>query len=193
VPSCSPCARAALGGDDLTGEIRVRAPARSAASGDLDAQLPCQWCFAETVKGALGHAAGYDGRTGWRVDETGMPGPLELGDLEICSSSRRYGAAELQRSGHAGFIDAPAGAAVVASGVAERAFTVSAKPPLAWQLRVQVTGTPLTSPVPRTRISPVRSSPPHAARAQASSSARFLATVMTHDSTGAVAREIQHA
>jgi hypothetical protein len=30
--------------------------------------------FRETVDGALGHAVGYDGRAGWRIDESGMPG-----------------------------------------------------------------------------------------------------------------------
>ncbi len=35
-----------------------------------------------TVAGPLGHATGFDGARGWRVDETGMPGALELGDLE---------------------------------------------------------------------------------------------------------------
>jgi hypothetical protein len=36
----------------------------------------------EVVDGRLSHRAGFDGRVGWRVDETGMPGPLDLRDLE---------------------------------------------------------------------------------------------------------------
>src|SRR5262245_59063717 len=36
----------------------------------------------EIVDGSLGHRAGFDGHAGWRVDESGMPGPLDLGDLE---------------------------------------------------------------------------------------------------------------
>jgi hypothetical protein len=36
----------------------------------------------EIMDGRLGHRAGFDGRVGWRVDETGMPGSLDLGDLE---------------------------------------------------------------------------------------------------------------
>jgi hypothetical protein len=35
-----------------------------------------------TVTGALGDATGYDGCSGWHVDESGMPGPLELDDLD---------------------------------------------------------------------------------------------------------------
>jgi predicted aspartyl protease len=52
--------------------------------------LPVTWSrvfgaegrFLETIDGKLGHAAGFDGVMGWRVDETGMAGPLELGDLD---------------------------------------------------------------------------------------------------------------
>jgi predicted aspartyl protease len=36
----------------------------------------------DAVRGALGHACGFDGARGWRVDESGMPGALELGDLD---------------------------------------------------------------------------------------------------------------
>jgi len=60
--------------------------------------------------------------------------------------------------------------------------------PLAWQLRVHATGTPRTSPDPRTRISPAKPSSPSAARASDISSARFLATVMRFGSTGAAVR-----
>lgn len=76
-------ARVALGDDEFAGEIRVR------GTGEVRG-VPVRWArnchasgsFVETVDGAIGHAVGYDGRTGWRVDETGQPGPLELDDLE---------------------------------------------------------------------------------------------------------------
>lgn len=76
-------ARAALGEDGFTGEIRVR------GTGEVRG-VPVTWArnchasgtFVETVTGVLGHGVGYDGATGWRVDETGMPGPLELDDLD---------------------------------------------------------------------------------------------------------------
>lgn len=76
-------ARAALGDDGFAGEIRVR------GSGEVRG-VPVTWArncdasgsFVETVTGALGHVLGYDGTSGWRVDETGMPGPLELDDLD---------------------------------------------------------------------------------------------------------------
>ena len=76
-------ARAALGDDGFDGEIRAQ------GRGDVRG-VPVTWArnchasgaFTETVHGALGHATGYDGHRGWHVDETGMPGPLELDDLD---------------------------------------------------------------------------------------------------------------
>lgn len=76
-------ARAALGDDGFRGELRVR------GSGEVRG-VPVSWArtihaggaLRETVEGALGHAVGFDGERGWRVDPSGMPGPLELGDLE---------------------------------------------------------------------------------------------------------------
>lgn len=74
-------ARAALGAPG--GSIAVR------GRGEVHG-VPVTWTRAcdgagrsiDTVEGALGHAGGFDGARGWRVDETGMPGALELGDLE---------------------------------------------------------------------------------------------------------------
>ena len=76
-------ARAALADDGFAGEIRVR------GTGEIRG-VPIVWArtchasgaFRETVDGALGHAVGHDGHAAWRVDESGMPGALELGDLE---------------------------------------------------------------------------------------------------------------
>src|SRR5262245_36054456 len=76
-------ARAALGDDDFGGEIRVR------GHGEVRG-VPVTWArnchasgaFTMTVSGALGDATGYDGLSGWHVDESGMPGPLELDDLD---------------------------------------------------------------------------------------------------------------
>jgi len=76
-------ARCVLGSDGFAGAIIAR------GTGEVHG-VPVQWMrtwrangqFAETFDGALNHAAGFDGRVGWRVDETGMPGPLDLGDLE---------------------------------------------------------------------------------------------------------------
>ena len=36
----------------------------------------------DSIEGPFARAAGFDGHTGWRVDESGMPGPLDLADLE---------------------------------------------------------------------------------------------------------------
>src|SRR3979409_231777 len=76
-------ARAALGDDGFDGEIRVRGCGEGRGA-------PVSWArnchasgaFADRIDGALGHATGYDGHTGWHVDESGMPGPLELDDLD---------------------------------------------------------------------------------------------------------------
>jgi predicted aspartyl protease len=76
-------ARAALADDGFTGEVHAR------GTGEIRG-VPVTWtrtchasgAFRETVEGALGHAVGYDGQRGWRVDESGMPGVVELGDLE---------------------------------------------------------------------------------------------------------------
>jgi predicted aspartyl protease len=76
-------ARAALGDDGHAGEIRVR------GTGEVRG-VPVTWArnchasgaFVETVKGAISHSVGYDGVTGWCVDDSGMPGPLELDDLD---------------------------------------------------------------------------------------------------------------
>jgi len=81
-------ARAALratGGPDRADPTSIAARGRGEVHG-----VPVTWSRAcdaagrvvDTVEGALGHACGYDGVRGWRVDETGMPGALELGDLE---------------------------------------------------------------------------------------------------------------
>jgi predicted aspartyl protease len=80
-------ARAALraggGHGDHGGRIAV------IGSGDVRG-VPVTWTRAcdgagrvrDAVAGALGSASGFDGERGWRIDEAGMPGPLELGDLE---------------------------------------------------------------------------------------------------------------
>ena len=76
-------ARAAFADDGFAGEVRVR------GTGEVRG-VPVVWArtchasgaFRETVDGALGHAVGYDGHAAWRVDESGMPGVVELGDLE---------------------------------------------------------------------------------------------------------------
>jgi len=76
-------ARTALADDGFAGEVRVR------GTGEVRG-VPIVWsrtchasgAFRETIDGALSHAVGYDGRVGWRIDESGMPGVVELGDLE---------------------------------------------------------------------------------------------------------------
>ncbi|HWO22167.1 MAG TPA: aspartyl protease family protein [Kofleriaceae bacterium] len=90
-------ARAALrapGAPGAPSEGHAAEPGDSApilARGRGDARgVPVTWTRAydgagrvvDTAVGALGHASGFDGERGWRVDETGMLGPLELGDLE---------------------------------------------------------------------------------------------------------------
>jgi predicted aspartyl protease len=78
-------ARAALRFDAAGFVGEVRAHGAGTVSG-----LPARWerrCHAdgrivERVDAALGRACGFDGHAGWRVDETGMPGDLDLGDLE---------------------------------------------------------------------------------------------------------------
>jgi predicted aspartyl protease len=70
-------------------EPGVGAPLVARGRGDVHG-VPVTWTRAcdaagrvvDTVESALGHASGFDGERGWRVDATGMPGPLELGDLE---------------------------------------------------------------------------------------------------------------
>ncbi len=78
-------ARAALRGAAGLDDAAIAARGRGEVRG-----VPVTWTRAcdgagrivDTVEGALGHACGCDGARGWRVDETGMPGALELGDLE---------------------------------------------------------------------------------------------------------------
>jgi len=76
-------ARAELGALSGDGAIVAR-------GGGLVRGVPVRWTrtcrasgpCADVFEGALAHAAGFDGRHGWQIDESGMPGPLDLGDLE---------------------------------------------------------------------------------------------------------------
>jgi hypothetical protein len=81
---------------EVTGRAR-EALRRASREGALRARgtgmvrgVPVRWSrtfdgsgrVVEIVEGSLSHRAGFDGQAGWRVDEAGMPGRLDLRGLE---------------------------------------------------------------------------------------------------------------
>lgn len=85
-------ARAAIGYKSLTKSESWKISGRVKAY-DLDTRFIMRFDtegrFVERTEGALSETSGYDGKTAWQVDSTGMPVQLELGDLD--ASRTAYG------------------------------------------------------------------------------------------------------